>query len=376
MVYKGEFKYRGLKKLRPLYLIKLFVGGITMKLSPKENYLRLARGEVPEYVPNWTMGGLWPLSGTPTKLPPALMAMPAALPMTGGPGVLEYTDIWGVPFVANAEANFQSMPKPGAFILKDITKWRDVLKLPKVDPIDSFDWEKLAKKCTAHINRETTGVLCMIGNGPFQALVGFMGFEEALCALIEEPEEVKELLDWMATFYEPYIERTMDYFKPEIAYLADDTAAQRAPFFSTEIFRTIFKPIYARYTKAARDRGIPVQLHNCGHCEDWMQDYVDIGVRYWEPAQTCNDLLALKQKFKGKLNIVGGFNFYPPSSDTDVTEEYVRQVARDTLDKYAKDGGYAWLGGVLGRPDDMETAAKINTWLNEEIDSYGMKFYR
>jgi hypothetical protein len=345
-------------------------------LSPKENFLRLARGEMPDYVPNWTMGGIWPPSGTPTKLAPALMVMPMVYPMAGGPGQLEYTDMWGVPYKANAETNFQALPKPGAFILKDITKWRDVIKYPKVEPIDSFDWEKMAKDGQAHINRETTGTIAMLGNGPFQALVGFMGFEEALCALIEEPEEVKELIDWMAKFYEPYIQKTLDYYKPDLAYLLDDTAAQRDPFFSTEIFRDIFKPIYARYTKIAQERGIPVVLHNCGRCEDWMQDYIDIGVKYWDPAQECNDLLAVKAKYKGKLAILGGYNFYPDANYNNVSEEFVRQTARNTLDKYAKGGGYGWLGGYLGRSDEMDIAAKINTWLNEEIDTYGMNFYK
>jgi hypothetical protein len=346
------------------------------KLSPKENYLRLARGETPEYVPNFTMGGIWPPSGTPTPYPPVLLAAPPIFPMGGGPGVLEYKDMWGVPYVANAETNFQALPKPNEFILKDITKWRDVVKYPNVAAANTFDWEKMAKEGTAHINRETTGVIIMAGNGPFQALIGFMGFEEGLCALIEEPEACAELFDYMAKFYEPYIEKTVEYFKPDIVYLLDDTAAQRDPFFSTDVFRKLFKPIYTRYNKAANDRGIPIQLHNCGRCEDWMQDYIDIGVKYWDPAQECNDLLKVKKQFKGKLTVVGGYNFYPDEKYNQVTEEYVRSTVRTTLDKYAHDGGYAWLGGYLGRSDEMDIAAKINTWINEEVDTYGAAFYK
>jgi hypothetical protein len=345
-------------------------------LSPKENYLRLARGEMPEYVPNFTMGGIWPPSGTPTKFPPVLLAAPPIFPMGGGPGVLEYKDMWGVPYVANAETNFQALPKPGEFILKDITKWRDVIKKPDVPAANTFDWEKLAKESTAHINRDNIGVICMLGNGPFQAIVGFMGFEEGLCALIEEPEECAELFAWMADFYMPYIEKTVEYFKPDVAYLLDDTAAQRDPFFSTDVFRRLFKPVYARYCKPATDRGIPIQLHNCGRCEDWMQDYIDIGVKYWDPAQECNDLLAVKEKYKGKLTVVGGYNFYPDVNYNNVTEEYVRSTVRKTLDKYAPGGGYAWLGGYLGRADEIDIAAKINTWINEEVDSYGQAFYK
>jgi len=233
----------------------------------------------------------------------------------------------------------------------------------------------MAKAGTAHIDRENIGVISMIGNGPFQALIGFMGFTEGLIALLEEPEACKELLNWMTDFYEPWIQPTLDYYKPDLIYLLDDTASKYAPFFSVEVFKNIFKPIYARYGKLAKERGIPIVFHNCGRCEDFLEDYVDIGVKVWDPAQTSNDLLQVKKDFKGRLAIAGAFDFVPDLRYNQITEEEVKQKVRDTFDKYAVDGGYAFLGGYLGRSDEMDIAAQINTWINEEVDSYGYTFY-
>jgi uroporphyrinogen-III decarboxylase len=359
-----------------------------LKLSPKDNFLKLCAGEVPDYIPNWTMGGIWPPSGKPTDRPPALMAGPAigmagpppeaedaaapAMPMTPP---TEYTDMWGVTYQANAETNWQAVPKPGLFILDDATKWDKVVKKPVVPGPETMDWVTMAREGTKHIDRQNIGVISMIGNGPFQALVGFMGFTEGLIALLEEPEAVKEMLNWMADFYEPWILPTLDHYKPDLIYLLDDTASKYAPFFSLEVFKDIFKPIYARYGKIAKERGIPIVFHNCGRCEDFMADYVDIGVKVWDPAQTSNDLLKVKEEFKGKLALAGCFDFVPDLRYNQITEDEVKQKVRDAFNKYAKGGGYAFLGGYLGRSDEMDIAAQINTWINEEVDSFGYNFY-
>ena len=88
------------------------------KLSPKENYLRC-----PEYVPNYTMMQM-------PGMPPVAAAMysPSILGYFRGPegGV----DPWGVRYVTSESTNNAALPEPNNFLIKDITKWRDILKKP------------------------------------------------------------------------------------------------------------------------------------------------------------------------------------------------------------------------------------------------------
>jgi hypothetical protein len=350
-------------------------------ITPKENYLRLARGEMPEYITNFTMGGMWPPTGTPTIRHAEAMAGPTIFfvfpqPDENGNRPNEWRDLWGVPYVANAETGFAGLPKPGEFILEDVTKWDKVIKRPEhVRPADDYDWEAMAKEGTGHIDRETTAVMTMVGDGPFQFLMGAMGFTEGLIALSEEPEAVEELFNFLGDFYEPYIAKIMDAYKPDLLYLGDDTASKYAPFFSVQTFKRLFKPVYARYGKIAKERGIPIQFHNCGKAEAFIEDYIDIGVKYWDPAQTTNDLVGIKEKYKGQFNIVGGFDFVPDLRYNQVTEDEVRAKVRETIDTLAPGGGYAFLGGYLGRADELDIAAQINTWINDEVDTYGYTFY-
>jgi hypothetical protein len=338
-------------------------------ITPKENYFRLARGEMPEYVP---------LAMSFDDKGPSKMCGPMSLfPMPGfntPPPEDGWNDMWGVPYVANKETGYAGIPKPGAFILEDITKWDKVIKKPSIP--DNIDWEQMAKHDleASGIDREKYALSISTFLMPFQQLMGLMGFNEGLCALIEEPESVKELLNYMVDFYEPIIKKTVEYYKPDLIGIADDTASRYAPFFSVEIYKDIFKPIYHRLLAPATDLGIYAEFHNCGKCEDFVPDMIDLGIKYWNPAQTDNDLLGIKEKYKGFV-ICGGWDFVP-NPEVEITEELIRQSIRDSLDKYAPGGGYAFCGGYLGTAEDADKTKQINDWILDEVDVYGKSFYK
>ncbi len=90
--------------------------------------------------------------------------------------------------------------EPGKIILKDIRQWRDVIKKPDLSHVD---WEAMAKKDLkkACIYPEETAIVFHMHVGYFQNLMAFMGFENGLCAMYEEPEGVLALLDMLSDFY-------------------------------------------------------------------------------------------------------------------------------------------------------------------------------
>jgi uroporphyrinogen-III decarboxylase len=200
-----------------------------------------------------------------------------------------------------------------------------------------------------------------------------MGFNEGLVAMAEEPESVKELLNFMCDWYVPIVEKSIEYYKPDLLSLGDDTASKYSTFFSVQMYRDIFKPIYSRLTKLAQERDIMVEFHNCGKCEAFIPEMIDFGVHYWNPAQTDNDLVGIKAKYKN-FAIVGGWDFVP-NPEVPITEDLVKSSVRESIDKYAPGGGYAFLGGYLGQADQAEEAAQVNKWVSEEAEAYGSTFY-
>ncbi|MCI6795041.1 MAG: veratrol--corrinoid protein metyltransferase, partial [Lachnospiraceae bacterium] len=53
------------------------------------------------------------------------------------------------------------------------------------------------KRKTDSFYREDSAIEYNMHSGYFQDLVGFMGFENALCAMYEEPEEVEALMNYI-----------------------------------------------------------------------------------------------------------------------------------------------------------------------------------
>ncbi|MBQ8974850.1 MAG: veratrol--corrinoid protein metyltransferase, partial [Oscillospiraceae bacterium] len=224
------------------------------------------------------------------------------------------------------------------------------------------------------IDRTQSALTLRTHIGYFQMLMSFMGFENGLMSLYEEPEEVKELLEYMCDFYEEVLSNCIDLYKPDILNITDDTAAWNNPFISLEMYREFFLPCYDRMAKFGRDRGLPITFHNCGKCECFVDDMVAIGVRGWDPAQTCNDLVSIKRRHQGQLAIMGGWDGIGHLLSPEVTDDEIRQSVMDTMDNLAVGGGFIWCGGFMGASFDDPVVAHKNKILHETVAEYGKKF--
>jgi hypothetical protein len=334
-------------------------------MTEKENFLRLLNGKEPAWVPRAAVL----FRDKCQKYPPAFMQTGVSFlrqfrTPTGG------RDIWGVPYVVTKETGGMALPEPNNFILDDITKWRDVIKPPSTEGIN---WEEMAKKDTAHINREENAMAIGVG-GFFMEFMGMMGFEEALVSLSLEQETVHELFDFMYDYLEPFLEAIMKYYKPDVFYVVDDTATAKNPFISPQMYRDLIKPYHARVARMPVEAGLPVIMHNCGRCEDSIEDWFDFGVCGWEPAQVMNDLAGIKQKYGGKLMLQGCWDSSGPPGWAGSSEEVVRSAVRECADKYAPGGGFCFWASVYGEPDDEEFVTRAG-WITDEYNNYVRPFY-
>ena len=322
-------------------------------LSLKENFMRALSGETPEYVPRYNI--FWGVR-------------PAIFNGDRVNGVGK--DIFGVEWTNEGSAFEAALPRNDYFILDDIRRWRDVVKFPDFSHVD---WEAMAKDDLKDRDPELPRGGGIAGGGFFQSVMAFMGFTEGLIACYEEPEEVKDMINYLCDNYLALADNFIKYYQPDYISFGDDIAHERNPFVSLEIFHDVFEPVWRRYIKYFKDRGYLAVHHNCGHFEAFLDDVVDMGFNAWDPAQRSNDLVAIKKKFGNKLMICGGFESRPFLPHIDVTEEEIRGAVKKLLDELAPGGGYAFFGSIL---DSNPVAQQRSEWINDEYEKLKGTYYR
>ncbi len=326
------------------------------KLTEKENLLRMFDGEIPEYLPKYDFFG-WGAG------------LPFVTDKKSADGYV--VDEFGVELATTEVSMGGMMPAPGRIFLKDIRKWRDVVKAPDVS---DWDWEKLTKEALKDKDIENKPVILHNG-GYFMTLMNFMGFAEGLCAMEEEPEEVYELFEYLSDYYIAREKGLLQYFHGDIYELADDTAAHYFPFISPETYQKLVKPFAKREADLARDAGLKIAMHDCGKSDVFIDDWIDMGVQLWEPAQTTNDLRGVKKKYGRKLILTGAWDNQGPISYPETPDEELKEALKVYVDTFAPDGGFCYMPVVVGNFTDEPFQRKMKL-INDFYFEYARDWYK
>ncbi len=324
-------------------------------MTPKENYLYMIKNRYPEYVPSMYEPYRAPCFDellTPNSAP-------------DGPIVTSL----GVTYVGSPDNNFGAMPKPGEVVIDDITKWRDQLKIRDVT---GRDWEGYYKKKSEGVDRSQV-CMCVDGGDYFLTLVSLLGFENALLALYEEPEEVKALLTEISKFYTMVLTKQMEYLRPEVYILMDDDAAYRAPFFSLDIYRDIFKPFHKMQCDIALNYGAVIDRHDCGKSEQFVDDWLEIGVRGWNPCQITNDCVGIKKKYGDRLVLTGCWDTQGSICSPTVPLDELEAALDEYVASFVPGGNFGFSAMILGKQDNPDANVRrdfIKNYFFEKVRDY------
>lgn len=245
-------------------------------------------------------------------------------------------DWFGVHWTFVPEAG-APMVTPGTKVLTDITKWREQVKFPD---LSRYDWEALAKEETDTWDRENKVALMMIINGPFERTHALMGFEDALMAMMTEPEDYKDLVNAITDYKVELMRIIGKYYKPEVVNCHDDFGSNDRMFMSPQQWREFFKEPTKRILDTVHEYGMIYQHHSCGYIEPIFDELVELGIDAIDPMQITNDWVSMKKKHQDKVTFWGGFDNQGVLDRAGVSDEEIRAELRRTYDLYAPGGSY------------------------------------
>jgi hypothetical protein len=323
-------------------------------LTPKENFLlATVKHKVPEWIPNeWT--DVYPAGGSFETFENG---------PTGG-GMDGFNVLWHT----SQSAASQAVPAVVKnHVLEDITLWEDIVKFPN---LDAFDWQGAADFQLANTNRELKAVEYGCWNAQFLRLTHLMGFENALCAMYEEPDVCFALLSAVTDYKIKLAEKIAKYFRPDILTTFIDVATERGLFMSPSMYRELISPQHKRLNEAIESLNMIPFVHCCGKCEEIIPDFIDEGYVAWSAAQPMNDIVGIQAKYGDKISIIGGYNSNGRPGMPDVTEEEIDKEVKRSIETYGPQGSYAFMGfRLVNSPDPMAFFAALGP-INAAHDKY------
>ncbi len=250
------------------------------------------------------------------------------------------TDWFGVQWKYEASVDAIAPDHTQPPILEDICDWKDVVKFPD---LDAWDWSRVEEiDHISEIDRENKVFEMMFVNGPFERLHMLMGFENALCSLITDPDEVSEFFDAFMEWKLKLMEKVISIYKPDVLMFHDDWGTQNGMFFSPDTWRELIKPQIKKAVDRCHELGVIFDMHSCGKMEEIVPEFVELGIDAWQGME-INDIPKLKAITGNKLSYhtTPDYQKYQTAElSGTLTEEDLRRQVRETFYKTA--AGYCY----------------------------------
>ena len=185
----------------------------------------------------------------------------------------------------------------------------------------------------------------------FEWLWSLRGMENALTDFLLYPKEIHRLFSRLTDFYVRMLERVKETWDVDGFFVSDDLGTQTGPFFSVEIFREFFKPFYKRIIDKAHELGCHFWLHSCGNIENFLPEFIEIGLDVIHPIQkNTMDERQIAEQFGGQICILSGIDVQYLFAFG--TPDEVRTEVRHLMETYYRPEGRLMMNmGNASTPD-------------------------
>jgi hypothetical protein len=295
---------------------------------------------------------------------PVSMASP--FPMPGGQAV----NAWGVTI---------KWPEgfPGPFpvhddehkVLKDITKWKEVVKAPSLD-YPQEEWDNF-KPAVEAIDRNEVFVTYIVVPGVFEQLHYLMGMDDTLIAFYEEPEALKELIDYITEYEVGYAKLLCENYRPDVIFHHDDWGSYKSSFMAPEMFAEFIVPAFKKIYGYYKSHGVELIVHHSdSYAANLVPYMIEMGIDIWQGCSTTNNVPELIKKYGGKISFMGDIDNGVVDRE-DWTKELIEREVRRACETNGK--LYFIPNTTMGGP--MSSYPGVYEAVSEAIDKMSKEMF-
>lgn len=159
----------------------------------------------------------------------------------------------------------------------------------------------------------------------FERLHTLRNMEQLFLDFHDHEAEVQRLLDALEDHALEMVRYWGD-LGADAVYLTDDWGTQVAMMISPAMWRSFFKPRYARIFAEVHRLGMDVFFHSCGNITQIVEDLIEVGVDILDPIQPlAMDVQEMARQFGGRVAFSGGVD------DQELLCRGTPQVVKDTV---------------------------------------------
>lgn len=207
----------------------------------------------------------------------------------------------------------EGMPGPfpvhnqDTIVVKDITKWKEVVKAPRIYYTDE-EWAPF-EEMAANINRNEQFLAPFVAPGLFEKLHYLMSIEETLVNFYEEPDYMHEMIDFFTDFEIDGAKEIIKHLKPDALFHHDDWGSHISSFISPEMFKEFFEEPYKKIYSFWKANGVEVVVHHSdSYAANLVPSMIEMGVDIWQGVISTNNVPELIKTYGGKISFQGGID--------------------------------------------------------------------
>ena len=259
---------------------------------------------------------------------------------------------------------------PGAFpvhdeahiVCKDVADWKDYVKAPPA-VFPEEDWAQAIAHAES-VDRKDKFVTAFIAPGLFEQCHYLLEIQNCLMSFYEEPEAMKELINYIADWEVEYAKQICKYMKPDALFHHDDWGTQISTFISPAMFEEFYLEPYKRVYKTYKDNGVELIIHHSDSYAETLVPYmVEMGIDIWQGVMTTNNIPKIIEEYGPKITLMGGIN----SASID-HPDWTRQEIHNEVQRVCKDYGKHYFIPCASQGGPYSTFDGVYATTDEEID--------